>query len=285
MNTSSHHHRRRRLHVAAGFVLTLASLSGIAGAVEFDERIKAPLMKDAGALRTQAQSYSARFAALGDAGPQQLITNRVLAGERFDLSWQIQQSIDVRRPLGDLSALGFVDRGDGTFFIDLRAHPQWNQMDKTFVALLPITHWDAFSKQLVARGVPAADTAKLRDYVATHDIRAAINSRTLPVSLSFGRLVKKLDKMKRPVPEATVLSYVYQRAKAESEASREWMAGLLASVDAQSARILISALAEGELTSIWAPDDQAAGIADILAKTRQPDFEARAIAAAKGEAP
>jgi hypothetical protein len=285
MNLSSCYHRRRYLRVAASLVVALASLSGIARAAEFDERVKAPLMKDAGTLRAQVQSFSARFAALQAAGPEQLITNRTLAGERFDLAWQIQQAIDVQRPLGDLSELGFVSRGDGSYGIDLNAFPQWDRVDQKLPAILPQLNWGAFAQQLINRGMTAAETAQLRTYIDSHDAGAASSARTLPISLSFSKLVRKYDKINRPVPDATVLSYLYQRERAASEVKREWTAGLFGAVDPHGARILRSALSEGISSSIWAPSDQAEGIADILAVVRQPDFEQRATEQAKGATP
>jgi hypothetical protein len=285
MNSSSHRQPRRRLRVAAGFVLTLATLWSTAGAVEFDERIRAPLMKDAGSLRTQAQSYSARFAALRETASEQLITNQVLAGERFDLAWQIQQAIDTHRPVGDLSAVGFVDRGDGSYSVDLLAFPQWDVPDRHLSTLVSQMNWEAVSRQLISRGMTPDESAKLGQYFSDHDLNAMTAARTLPLSLGFSRVVRKFDKLKRPVPESIVLSYVYQRARAADEATRQWMAGLLQSVGAHGGRIVLSSLAEGESRSVWSPSDQSAGIADILATVRKTNFEELATAEAQGAAP
>ncbi|MEO8061116.1 MAG: hypothetical protein ABI821_00060 [Pseudomonadota bacterium] len=285
MNSSSYCQGRRRLRAAAGFMLMFASLAGNVQAAEFDQKLSAPLMKDAGTLRTQAQSYSTRFVALQGAGPEQLITNRALASERFDLAWQIQQSIDVHRPLGDLSAVGFVDRGDGSFSIDLEKFPQWDRLDQALSGLLPQLEWEAYSRELINRGMARNEAVKMGAYVASHNVRAAVGAKTLPISLGFSRLVRKFDKLKRPVPDALVLSYVYQRERAAAEATREWTAGLLESVDAQGARVLLSVAAEGQPTYIWGPSDQPGGIADILATVRQPNFEQLVTASANGEAP
>jgi len=282
-------HRPRRAPVRRGFaanlLLLLASVGGVVLAADFDEKLKAPLMKDAGTLRTQAQSFSARFSELERAGAEQLITNRTLAGERFDLAWQIQQAIDTHRPLGDLSVIGLVDRGDGSYRIDLNKFPQWDRQDQYIVGILPQLNWDAFGQQLINRGMAPNEIAKLRQYIATHDARAAAGASKLPISLSFSRLVRKYDKIKRPVPDSVVLSYVYQRARADAEATRDWTDGLLKSVEPQSARVLLSTLNEGETSSIWAPSDQAAGIADILATTRLPNFEELVTAESRGEVP
>jgi hypothetical protein len=284
MNPSSYDHRQR-LSVAASFVLLLASLAGIARAVEFDEQVKAPTMKDAGALRAQAQAFSARFGELQDAGVQQLITSPALASQRFDLIWQIQQAIDVHRPLGDMSSFGLVSRGDDSYSIDFNSFPQWERVDRKLGELLPAYDWDPLVQMLMNRGFTADETAKLKAYLTSRDAAAEAYRKRLPIALSFSKAVRKYDKIQRPVPDAVVLSYIYQRERAASEATREWAVGLLDAIGPHGARILLSTLSEGTSTSVWAPSDQRAGIADTLAAVRQPDFEQQAIAQAPGAKP
>ena len=285
MNRSSHRRGARHLHAAAGLLLLFASLAGIASAVEFDEKLKAPLIRDPAELRTQAQAYSARFAELQDAAGEQLITNRTLAGERFDLSWQLQQAIDAHRPLGDLSAIGFVSREDGSYHIDFNSFPQWERVDRKLATLLPTYQRESLVQILSNRGFTADETAKLEAYLASRDAGAEANQRRLPIALSFSKVVKKYDKLRRPVPDAVVLSYIYQRERASAEATREWAAGLLEAIGAHGSRILLSAMSEGTSTSVFAPSDQAAGIADTLAAVRRPDFEQQATAQSKGVKP
>ena len=286
MHVESHRHPHgRHCLQVLGFMLMLAAQAGIAQAVEFDEKAKAPLMKDAGTLRSQAQSFSARFAALQDAGTEQLITNRALASERFDLAWQIQQAIDLHRPLGDVSAIGFVSRGDGSYDIDFNSFPQWERVDRKLAALLPTYDRETLAQILMNRGFSTDETAQLESYLAGRDPGAEARRKKLPVALSFGKVVGKYDKLRRPVPDAVVLSYIYQRERAGAEATREWTADLLNSIGAHGARILLSAMSEGTSTAVWAPSDQPAGIADILAAVRRPDFEQQAAAQAAGATP
>ena len=61
-------------------LLVLASFAGSAQAVEFDEKLKAPMVKDAAVLRTQAQSYAEKFTALQAASPQEFITQPRVGG-------------------------------------------------------------------------------------------------------------------------------------------------------------------------------------------------------------
>jgi hypothetical protein len=276
---------RQRLRIASGLMLILANLAGLARAAEFDEKVIVPLMKDAGTMRAHAQSFSARFGDLKATGLEQLVTNRALASEQFDLVWQLQQAIDVRRPLGDIAALGFVSRGDGSYDIDFHAFPQWERVDRKLAALLPTFNQEALVQQLTNRGFTADEAANLQIYLASHDANAAAKAKKLPVALGFSKLVKKFDMTHRTVPDSLVLSYVYQRERASADATREWAAGLLNSLGAHGARILLSTVNEGTSTSVWAPSDQSAGIADTLAIVRRPDFEELATAQIKGETP
>jgi hypothetical protein len=102
--------------------------------------------------------------------------------------------------------------------------------------------------------------------------------------LSFSKVVKKYDKIKRQVDDATVLSYIYQRQKIWSEMGREWADGLLNSLDSQRARILLAYVSEGKSTGVWGPSDQRAGIDEQLRLMRLPEFEKLATSEAMGDA-
>jgi hypothetical protein len=263
-------------------LLMLACCAGQAQAVEFDEKVKAPQVREPAVLRSQAQSYVTKFVALQDTGPQYLINNRELAAERFDLVWQIQQAIDVHRPLGDLSAVGLEAQSDGSYRIDYNASPQWNEPGRFPSSWLQTVDWDGFGKELIERGFRPGDVAQIRDYVATHDASRAAQQRSLPLAISFSRVVKKFDRIKRPVDDGLVLSYLYQLGRIQAEATREWADGLLSSLDAQRGRILLAYFSDMTSTGIWAPSDQRAGIDELLRRMRLPDFEQLATAEAAG---
>jgi hypothetical protein len=266
-------------------LLMLACFAGAAQAVEFDEKVKAPMVKEPAVLRTQAQSYSAKFAALQESSPRELISNRALAAERFDLVWQIQQAIDAGRPLGDLSAVGLVAQKDGSYRVDYDASPQWDEPDVFISGWLARVNWEAFGQDLIARGFRPEDVASIKEYVATHDLAQLSRRETLPLALSFAKVVRKYDKIKRPVDDAAVLSYIYQRSKRSAELGREWLEGLLNAVDAQRARILFAYFDEMTSTGVWGPSDQRAGIDEQLRIMRLPDFEKLATAEALGATP
>ena len=129
------------------------------------------------------------------------------------------------------------------------------------------------------------DVQKFRDYVANHNWKAVSARENAPVALGFGRTVRKYDKLKLAVPDSLVMSFIYQRKRVSSDAERAWAQGLLKQFDAQRQRILMSIVQEPKFSTLWAPEDTAAGIADTLVQVRQPDFETRVAEEVKGVAP
>lgn len=263
----------------------LAGAAAAAQAVEFDERLKAPAAAERTAFLDRAESLRSRASALREAGPRELLLDRSLFMERFDLGWQLQRAIDAKGPLGDLSDAGFVSRGDGSYAIDYDAHPEWHRLDEAIAGWLPQVDWVALGADLRARGFRDADVAALEDYVRSNDLRRISARKTLPLTLQFSRVVKKLDRIKRPVPDALVMSYLYQRSRADAEATREWVQGLLQTLDAQRSRILLSYFDEMTFTGVIAPENQRAGIDEQLRLVRLPDFEQLATAEAKEGTP
>lgn len=276
---SSPGHRWRFLF---GCLLAGAVLS--AHAVDFDEKLQAPSVAVPAAFKAQALSFKAKVEALRDAAPQELIANRALAAEQFELGWKLQRAVDARRS-AELVELGFTEREDGSFAINYSEHPEWHRVDQSLSGWLPVAHWPALSADLMARGFRDADLAAVKTYIDNNDPKLATARSVLPVSLAFSKVVKKLDKLKRPVPDSLVMSYVYQRARAAAEANRQWANGLLQTLDAQRVRILLSYMGEMQYFGVIAPDDQTAGIADVLKAVRLPDYEKLATAEAAGGTP
>ena len=103
----------RRGPLAAGLLLCFANIVGMAQAVEFDEKQKAPMAMGAAELKSRAQSYSASFARLRELSPAEMVTSKAVFLEHFDLVWQINRALEDKRPLEDLSALGLVKHEGG----------------------------------------------------------------------------------------------------------------------------------------------------------------------------
>lgn len=277
--------RLKRPPLAAVLMLALAGVGGIANAVEFDETIKAPMMKNAAETRAQAKSFAVKYRETRAATPALLITNASLARQQFDLKWQIQRAIDEGKPLDEFAELGLVSQGDGTFGIDMREHPQWETFPETIVGLLAGSNTAFSAPALVQRGFRPEDVDNFKNYISTHNPIVASKTAALPVALGFSRTVGKYDRLKRPVPDSLVIAFFYQSARAVSESNRAWVVDLLNQFDAQRRRILLSIFLEFETTSIWGPDNVKAGIASALANARLPNFEELATADAKGVAP
>jgi hypothetical protein len=262
----------------------LSALAGIAQAVEFDERLKAPQAKSAAEVKTLAKNYSATFARLEAASPMELVTSKTLFLDHFDLKWQVQMALDEKQPLGDLTGTG-LEEEDGNIRINFTEHPQWDPLPRKLALMLPAMNLENLGPLLVNRGFRESDVTALGNYLSTHNPKTAGYSKTLPIAISFSKLVKKLDKLKMPVSKRLVLSYIYQRNKAEELAHLEWAQGLLGVLDAQRGRILLSYLSELRGVGVWGPDNVEAGIADLLNLMRLPDYEQRATAEARGITP
>jgi hypothetical protein len=151
--------------------------------------------------------------------------------------------------------------------------------------LLPTMNLEGLGPLLMNRGFRESDVAALGNYIATHDLKAAAYAKTLPMAISFSKLVKKYDKLKIPVSNRLVFSFLYQRSKAEALTQLEWAQGLLGVLDAQRVRVLHSYLSELKGQSLWAPDDVETGVPALLALMRLPDYEQRATAEARGATP
>jgi hypothetical protein len=265
--------------------LMFLAFAGGGHAVEFDERLKVPTSAEPAAFRVQAEAFSSKAAALQAAGPERLMTDPALSKERFDLLWQLQQALDSHRPVGDLASVGFARREDGSYEIDYAAHPEWHVSADFLASYLPIANWGVFDEELRARGFKDTQLTALHEYVRTHDANRAARLRALPLAISFSRVVKKYDRLKLGVPDSVVLSYIYQRTRAEMEARREWASALFSALDAQHGRILSSYFAETRAVGIIAADDRRSGIDELLRIVRLPHFEELATTEAEGATP
>jgi len=281
--SNCHGRQRHRWRPAIAPMLMLV-LAAFTHAAEFDEKLKAPTMKDTAELRSQAQAYSARFARVREASPEQLLRDAALAREKFDVAWKIQWAINERKPIGELAESGVTLQPNGSYAVDTVGHPEWVDLPNTIAILLIGENQQHWIPLLIARGFRPQDVEVLKSYVQGHDPMKASAEATLPIALSFGRTVRKYDKLKRPVPDALVHSFWYQRAFAASESDRAWVLGLMRVLDAQPQRILVSSFAELKQTMHWIPENVPEGIASFLEVVRRPDFEALAIAEVKGVA-
>lgn len=265
-------------------VLMLA-LAGTAGAVDFDATLKEPRMTSAAALKPEAKTFISQYREVHAATPAILITSASLARRQFDLSWQLKREIDEGRPLDEFADMGIESLGNGSYRINEKEHPEWNDLQTKFAGMLSLESLDVTGPLLMQGGFRPEDIATLKAFAESHDPAAASRLASLPVDLAFVRTVKKLDKTKRLVPDTLVTSYLYQRARAVSESDRRWSAELLKQFDAQRVRILLSTFLDFETITYWMPDKIGIAVQENLANARMPNSEELVIAQAKGVAP
>lgn len=273
-----------RLPLAAAVVALFASVVGVAHAVEFDEKLKAPQARSTEQLRVVAKAAGASFADATVDNREALVRDPANARRQFDARWTVLHAVESRAPLGDLKEFGIVPDESGVVRIDLGRYPQWDDFNGRVTHMLGELPLDYLRDDLVNRGMTDEDLAAVKSYVSGHDSAAMRRQAALPVTLGFARVVRKYDKVRRPVPDDAVVDYLYQSAAAAAESERAWLSGLLDSLDPHAARILLSYFGELGGTSLWAGDDMDAIIRGRLAAFRLPDFEQRARAEAAGGA-
>ena len=153
--------------------------------------------------------------ALQTASPAEMVIEQGALAANVSISmWQLTRALEDERPLEDLSALGLVKHEDGIPHRLQRVSAVAAVSRKARLADAAPEHGRPRGRSSSARGFRESDVAALRNYVETHDLKAAASARTLPIAISFSKVVKKYDKIKRPVDNDLVFSYIYQREKA-----------------------------------------------------------------------
>lgn len=276
--------QRWRGSVMAMSILATLALGGAARAASFDEKAKAPAMKSVSDLRAQVEPFAVKYRALHESNPEQVIRDPAMARQKFDLKWQLLRAVESKQPLAGAAALGLVAQGDGSYRIDLDAYPEWDDFHETIAGMLSRANMEVHGPRLLARGFRPEDLITLRNYVAANNSDAKAAEEAAAITLAFANTVRKYDKLKRPVPDAVVESFYYQRSRAHSEAKRRWVEGLLQALDAQRGRVLLSTFLEMKPSGIWTPSNLKAAADELMAEMRKPDFEARVQAELKGVA-
>lgn len=253
---------------AALLMLALAGVGSLAHGMGFDESLRAPMMKSAADFKTQAQSFAAKFRAVRDAAPAQMVTDASLARQQFEMSWQLERAVNERRPLSEPESLGLVSMENGGYQIDTRENPQWRAQGEYIATMFKSNVREGTFNELRERGFRPEDIEALRTYIGSHDVDVASQAATQSVARAFQAVVRKFDRAAKPVPDALVMSYWYQSGRAFQEANRTWSEGLLKTIDAQRQRVLSSYLAELVSFKSLTPSSVEEGIRQTLEAIR-----------------
>jgi hypothetical protein len=181
--------------------------------------------------------------------------------------------IDARKPLPELEAAGFAAQDDGSYLIDTTRHLEWRPLNQSLLSFTNAGFLDSIADVLIARGFRPADIDVVSRYVSEHDLKRARDESRLAITLSAGKMARKRQKLKLPVDDRFMWSYVYQRARAIEEVERRWAEGLLNSLEPQSQRVLASFFAEGDGTLIISPTENAEALARERELLLRPDLE------------
>jgi hypothetical protein len=212
---------------------------GSAHAADFDEKLKAPTMKDPAELRSQAQAYSARFSAIPRPHPNR--SSGLGAGART-IRHHLENPARHRRAQatrcpGDSGIrrwpMALCHRHGRTPGVGRSEPDDHGVVDPRNLK---------YGSRRWSPGFRPEDVALLRDYAATH-------TRLPPLRLRHCRsrwasaapsasTTNSNDRCRRPRQ-----SFWYS-VRAASESNRPWVDSLMKRLDAQRGRILVSCFLE-----------------------------------------
>jgi hypothetical protein len=234
--------RRRHGQIALALAALCAGLAGVAQAVDFDENLKAPMVRNGTELKPKLARYVASMETLKT--PLEQVRDKASLRERFDTHWLLGRLVDEHAPLPELAELGFEARGDGSYSIDTQKHPEWRPLGRDLSTISNAAAVDALAPGLIARGFREDDLAALRKYAGEHNLDQLRAERKLAIVLSAATAAKKLQKIRRPFDDQAMLAYFYQKSLGAEEVEQQWAEGLLNSLTPQAQRILASFYAE-----------------------------------------
>jgi hypothetical protein len=260
-------------YYATALLVALASLAGVAQAVEFDEKLKAPMVKTGAELKPKLESYTVLMNRLAAKSPLEVVRDQAALRERFDAQFQLGRLVDARAPLPELASLGFEAKADGSYHIDTKEHPEWRPLDSQLLVFANTQVLDGLAPALIARGFRPEDVDAMRRYVSEHNLDRELARAKLAIAVSTSKVAKKYQKLKRSFDEQLMLAYFYQKGIDAAEVQRQWGAALLDALDPQRQRILATVLTEQTGTWFIAPTATDAALQYEREMLLRPDFE------------
>jgi hypothetical protein len=252
--------------------LPLVALVASASAVEFNENLRAPLVRSGAELKPRLESYSALVESLREREPLDVVKNASLVRERFDVEWSLGRLVDARQSLPELEALGFTARPNGGYSVDTHAHPEWRPLDRSLLMLVNANFLEGSGQEFLVRGMSPEQLDVLRQYVASHDLERMRDESKLRIGLAASKVAKKLQKLKR-LDDNFMWSYLYQKSLGDTEAIQRWASGLLETLQPQSQRIVMSYFAEQRGSWSITPTPMDAALQYERELLLRPDFE------------
>jgi hypothetical protein len=224
----------------ANGVLLFALLTGasVEGA-PFNEQTKAPAAS-APQLQEKLQRHFKTVEERSARGVEALLRDPAAHQEAVDLEFAISRRLEEGQPLGDagqLAQFGLERKPDGAYHVHTKRFPQWKSLDRQLLWFANADALEGFVPALNARGFRPDDVDALREYVRTHDVRAAMFSEQKELVQTFARRAATASR-------EDVLAFVYQGNRLRREYERRWAVGLLDALSPQSRRALTSYLLE-----------------------------------------
>lgn len=230
----------RSLLLLRMFLPFLLGWAATSQAAKFDERIAAPKAASPATLKTLTREYFATYQRAQAKGVGGLIRDPVAYRQWSEWAWRVSETMDEKKPIGDLTEFGLIPQEDGSYTINNQLYPQWAPLDRQLTILRTPVIFDAYAPELKRRGFRDHDLEALKTYLDKNDPERSAFVENKPLVESFGAKVQSLHRARKSIAREDLKSYFYQTKRNADEARRQWAVGLLDVLDPQRQRILAS---------------------------------------------
>lgn len=243
----------RSLLLLRMFLPLLLGWAATSQAAKFDERIAAPKAASPATLKSLTREYFATYQRAQAKGVGGLIRDPVAYRQWSEWAWRVSETMDEKKPIGDLTEFGLIPQEDGSYTVDLQQYPQWAPLDRQLTILRTPVIFDAYAPELKRRGFRDQDLEALKNYLDKNDPERGAFVDNRPLIESFAAKVQSLHRAKKSLGREDLKAYFYQTKRNADEAQRQWAVGLLDVLDSQRQRILASYFEELDVGNTIGP--------------------------------
>jgi hypothetical protein len=242
--------------------LSLLASSTTSYCAEFQQRVRAPKLATHAELKAKLREPLEQ----STMSPADRVRNAAVSHRWVDLTWQLNLMAQAGQELPDLAEFGLVKQPNGSYLIDVSENPEWETWNLKSSLMRNPQVFELHAKRLRERGFREQDIAILKQHVAQRDQRGAVIDAERSIIRSIKAYRSRTQRLEREIDPLDAASYAYQLDLARDAASKNWVADLLAKLDPQRQRILISFYQELGGTIIFAPDANFDGTLAVLAE-------------------
>ena len=240
---------------AALALIPVLIFSGVLSAQGRAASVVAPPAASTAEITKLAQDYQKLYWQKNAAAAGGLVRDRAAFAKWVELRWIMSRTLDEKKTLGDLGALGFTSLDNGSYSVRLDENPYWTSEVEYLMSLR-----DGVSERLAGdlklRGFSADDLARLSRYIETHHPDSIAVGPNRSLTEQFATEVQGKYRKHETVSTDEVMNFIYERSSQLEESHRAWVVGLLDTLDQTRQRALMEYVAaQGGVMVLGPPSD------------------------------